>query len=317
MDISLKPKIFVSITPPQTSLSQDFMLSKINHIPCAYCRKEMTTPKYLREMFGDEPEISTDCIEKAREIGYLLSSEKQQILNMLTQTQTMYGLTTDNQIIRNAIIDAKKYIRRDILQRFNDIVNIVKKSSAERQNSYLLYNEERCRNYIVRKADYDELLKFVRGETFLNIHPKSKTFAEINEIIKDIEEEGRDKYPEAYMVRRALYKTPSEFYIDLFEKTLASIDHVIPKSEGGANNRKNFLAVCRECNEKKGSTPLPVFIAADLRVKSNIEHQIKFLKMAIPKFIAERKLHKEYAKYPEEISESLQMIMNGKLNLIG
>ena len=274
--------------------------------------------KYLREIFNEDSTIGTDCIETAREIGYLLSPEKQQILNMLTQTQVMYGLTTDNQIIRKAISDARKYVKNDILQRFEEIVNNIKKSSATRAKLYLMFNEERNRKYLAKKADYEELIKFVRGDSYLDISTRTQDsdLDEVNAIIQDIEEE-KDKYPEAYMTRRALYKTPSEFYIDLFEKTLSSIDHVVPKSKGGSDTRRNFLAVCRGCNEKKGSTPLPVFMAADSKITPNIEHHIKFLRASVPKYVAERKLSREYLTYPDEISENLQEITNGTLNLIG
>ena len=316
MDISIKPKIFVSTDTQSTRISQGFALSKINHIPCAYCRKEMTTPKYLKKIFNDDSPISTDCIEAARENGHLLSPEKQQILNMLTQTQAMHGLTTDNQIIKSAIRDSIDFVRDDILQRYNDIVNLVKKSPFKRAKEYLMFNENRNRLYIVKKADYENLVIFVRGKTFLNISPKDAEAKEINAIIEDFES-GIDKYPEAYMMRRGIYKFPSEFYIDLFEKTLSSVDHVIPKSKGGFDTRNNFLAVCRGCNEKKGSTSLPVFMASNSEIKPNIEYQIKFLREAVPKLISDRKLTHEYDSYPDEISENLQKITNNQLDLMG
>ena len=36
----------------------------------------------------------------------------------------------------------------------------------------------------------------------------------------------------------------------------ATIDHLIPKSEGGRDQRRNYRAVHRSCNQQRGSRPL-------------------------------------------------------------
>lgn len=36
----------------------------------------------------------------------------------------------------------------------------------------------------------------------------------------------------------------------------ATLDHIIPKSEGGTNNIENLRLVCRICNNKRGSEPI-------------------------------------------------------------
>lgn len=40
----------------------------------------------------------------------------------------------------------------------------------------------------------------------------------------------------------------------------ATIEHLIPKFQGGANNQKNFLLACNECNNQRGNTPLALWI---------------------------------------------------------
>lgn len=40
-----------------------------------------------------------------------------------------------------------------------------------------------------------------------------------------------------------------------------SLDHVIPKSSGGTNDAFNLVCACVDCNSRKGSLPLIVFIA--------------------------------------------------------
>lgn len=38
-----------------------------------------------------------------------------------------------------------------------------------------------------------------------------------------------------------------------------TIDHVVPLSKGGTNNKDNLIAVCRSCNSKKGAKSLLQF----------------------------------------------------------
>ena len=38
-------------------------------------------------------------------------------------------------------------------------------------------------------------------------------------------------------------------------------DHVIPRSEKGTGSKHNLVCACRECNVRKGSLPLSIFLA--------------------------------------------------------
>ena len=43
-------------------------------------------------------------------------------------------------------------------------------------------------------------------------------------------------------------------------KNSATIDHVLPKSKGGANHPDNYVIACYSCNTKRGSTPAEQFL---------------------------------------------------------
>jgi 5-methylcytosine-specific restriction endonuclease McrA len=46
----------------------------------------------------------------------------------------------------------------------------------------------------------------------------------------------------------------------------ATIDHLIPKSQGGSDNLDNLVLACHECNIGKGAKSLNEFIGSKLKV---------------------------------------------------
>lgn len=42
----------------------------------------------------------------------------------------------------------------------------------------------------------------------------------------------------------------------------ATLDHVRPRSAGGADHLSNFLLACAGCNNRRGNTPYRAFVAA-------------------------------------------------------
>lgn len=51
-------------------------------------------------------------------------------------------------------------------------------------------------------------------------------------------------------------------------KNSATVDHKIPKSKGGTNDRENLVLACNECNNAKGDRSYEDFIARPYRVQS-------------------------------------------------
>ena len=47
-----------------------------------------------------------------------------------------------------------------------------------------------------------------------------------------------------------------------------TVDHVVPKSRGGTNDKKNILVACKECNQEKGVRDVAFFLY-ERRMRSN------------------------------------------------
>ena len=59
------------------------------------------------------------------------------------------------------------------------------------------------------------------------------------------------------------------------ENVPLNIDHVVPKARGGSNRISNLALACVNCNEKKGSQPVEVFLKNRLEVLDRIKRRLK------------------------------------------
>lgn len=81
----------------------------------------------------------------------------------------------------------------------------------------------------------------------------------------------------------------------------ATVDHVIPKSKGGTNDRSNLVVACRRCNNAKGNRSLEAFLADPRPDNQRRKARDKF----------RRKIPVQYVSPPRE--EPKEKIIRGTL----
>ena len=54
-------------------------------------------------------------------------------------------------------------------------------------------------------------------------------------------------------VRRRIYERDGWACVECGAKEDLTIDHIAPKSKGGANQERNYRTLCRPCNQQKGA----------------------------------------------------------------
>lgn len=52
----------------------------------------------------------------------------------------------------------------------------------------------------------------------------------------------------------------TEMTLSLGFNRTATVDHVVPRSKGGADTNDNIVAACYDCNQKKGNMPVEKFL---------------------------------------------------------
>ncbi len=293
-----------------------FEIANIDDLPCAYCGREMISLNTLNKVFPSKVCVDSTMLDRAREYGRYLHMFQQNVINYLTGIQYAYGLDSDGEILSVARRDASQEVERDITERFHKIVDIIEASRCRKMKDFLGRNKEYVEQALQRKKSYPELLKFVRAERFLNIRKSDKRGAEgkINEIIADIETPSEFAI-EDYLLRKSKGECVEDFYKNLFDKSISSIEHLNPRARGGTDDISNFLSVCRSCNNKRGFIPLSVYVKSHPDIIENTALQLEVLSKKLPKLISERKIDKKYKDYPSQVSDTLRDITGGQINI--
>ena len=315
--MTVKTNTYIPNPPHEIGISQAFDIIKIAGIPCAYCGKDMPSNKFLSKVFSSDSQADTQMLQNALKMKYILPKYKQDILNYLSEIQLSQGFTTDNQILNTAKTKAGNEIKENTLKKYDEIVSIIKNSDDTRLKLLMERIGKKYSLMFIKNSNYGALEDFVKkilyNGFFKSTH--NETHSKIASVLSDIEK-GSEKYLRDYTLKKFINNKARDFYTDLFKETIASVDHVIPKSKGGSDTRDNFLSVCKNCNEQKSNTSLSLFIKNHPKVRENIENQLKLLKKMIPDFILRRKLSTDYLYYTEEINRNLASITDGAIDIV-
>lgn len=317
MNIFVTPKICLSNNLPDTEHFYNFDVVRIDGVPCAYCGKDMPTNNFLNNYFNSDAQANIQMLEHALKLRYILPSDKQVVIDTLRELQISQSLATDNQVFDMAKFKFRKGIKEDVLKKFNEIAAIISESDDNRLKLLMAKKGEKFKERLSKNPSYISLGNFVNiclYNGYFNV-TQNETHSKIASVISDIYK-GGNKYIMNRILKKYMYRTARDFYMDLFRQTIPSVDHVIPKSKGGSDKSDNFLSVCKACNVKKSNMPFPLFIKTYPNVKENIKKQLVYLKRIIPYWVLKRKLDVDYLDYPEEVSKTLSKITDGAIDIV-
>lgn len=115
-----------------------------------------------------------------------------------------------------------------------------------------------------RKRFLGLMYKFTRG-----LEPKHET--KILDIAKNLPT-SKNSY-EAFVVKYSR-KTNREIFLKLIQKRQATIEHIKPRGDGGADNVLNYALECAECNWERGNNSMLTQIEKNPKMPENVQKQI-------------------------------------------
>ena len=223
----------------------------------------------------------------------------------------------------NEILDIKEiyefHTMKDLLQRaemreklnyhYDNIENILKKTKAFtedeinelKQNADNLYSTERDSEARVQltKDMYENALKSKNLEKL-----KFKIFDELSQVPKTFM--TKDSFL-AFAHNR--HYSDAKIIESLLVPSMSSFEHIIPRSMGGADQAKNGIILCADCNEKRKTRPYSEFLKYHPQMPFNTNKQINF----VADMILKEKLGGPFRYWPVQVSETLNEYTDGKI----
>ena len=98
---------------------------------------------------------------------------------------------------------------------------------------------------------------------------------------------------------------------NLIWPSIATFEHVKPKSKGGENSIYNGIVLCEDCNTRRLSKSYREFIQYNPRMPYNVQKQL----LQISDLILHGRLAGEYRDYPVKIASTLYEYSGGKIDV--
>ncbi len=99
---------------------------------------------------------------------------------------------------------------------------------------------------------------------------------------------------------------------DFIKNKYPTIEHIVPASKSGKNDKSNYLCDCNECNGLRGSMPFDDWIKNIPNFENNLQIQIN----EINKALSSSTLDKSYSTYPKALVETINELSQRKINII-
>ena len=137
--------------------------------------------------------------------------------------------------------------------------------------------------------------------------PEKEEFQRVLSMIQKLPSSKNDV--DSFFVKYSPLDSESLAY-KLLESSKASIEHVVPASENGADNSSNYIVMCRKCNNSRSSMPYEEFL---VKHPEMIKNSQKYMDRII------NYLNKQYIfgmdNYPFIIKKLLEDETNGLIHL--
>lgn len=210
---------------------------------------------------------------------------------------------------------------KDLLQRaetkeqidfhFSNIQKIINKATPQSQEVFDKLKKEALEIFA---SDFDPQMRIIKiKELYQNFLKQNNCEKLINKINKEI-----DQIPLTYTTKDSFFVFAHNHNFDdnkiitsIFNPLISTFEHVVPKSENGANKMKNGLVMHQTCNLHRGTMPYEEFFQYHPEMKKNIQKQVNY----IARRIREGKLIGEFRFWPMSIANTLYKYTHGIISL--
>ena len=234
-----------------------FLLNQAHRFRCAYSGRPMLSPTIANGIYqklAKRPNAQSALNLLQNYEGFMLDIES--VVFDIIKEASYKGKRDFQDILLEEVPEARERLKIKqirVLNKANPIIATMSEEVAEQ----------------VRKIRDDSIAE-VKSDTFGRKNPLEK--------IKEVKTTTPEDLEKVIQVYRTWYKSPSSgkdldaFIVKYSKRTheqiakrlirssVASIEHVIPKSRNGSNGLGNFILVCAQYNNTRSSMRLPEYI---------------------------------------------------------
>ncbi len=286
---------------------EDFEVKKLYDIPCPICGIEMINQRQMQAFIKESKNAKGQALVRLIEKYEKYFREKEKRIAQIIKYE--------------ASIDSEKDISQIIEEQYKKSIIKIKKE----QTKALKELEQFLKNQ--KNANFKQSEKIIKKHKE-TLEKDENSFIDKKELMKDLTiffESDKINKP---TLRKILSKFPdTNIYFNFFNSFhnatnkklafilsntgLATCEHVKPKSQNGENSTANYLAQCCKCNSTRNSQDFFHWVNA------NKDFEINFQKYSaeVSRNILQKELPNEYETYLDDITQTINLETNGKINL--
>ena len=299
------------------SISVQFDLVNEPGVPCAACNTTTLTYEEKQKLRAEVTEA-----KDMHELGDIIKRNLKHIKPLYQEVYKKYDqiLEENPDITEDEMVERLRSIYNNNLTHiFNNIANFAKEKMNDPKTSY--FEKTTYEYYLEKTKDkYTEINDIICVDDYFQI---------FNDTLANID--NRENRNQFYNLKDGLWENsmlqsllhpPAEYskgeesklrdIINFtFAKASASVDHMVAKSKGGSNDRKNFMILCNDCNKHKKNKKFSFWISKEPEAVENMQKYI----FEIDKIVKERGLTK-YRSYAREFAFNVSRLMKDKIRFI-
>ena len=159
----------------------------------------------------------------------------------------------------------------------------------------------------VQEYKFYQLTKYLEN-TLTGFSPKT-----IKKILAEAEKLQGPPVRADYFFIRAKKKKYNDLKIlrQIITPSIATFEHIKPKSEGGFGSIDNGIVLCAECNSNRQSIPYAEFMQYNPKMPYSTQKQI----LQISDLILQNRIESRHKDYPIKIASTLYENSDGKINI--
>ncbi len=281
-----------------------FITKKIDDVPCCCCGGRMVRNNQMDAKSREFANINGEKLAEKIEADKDFFRTPQRVVMMLAAQEARKHPDYDLSRAKNSAGKGlKEKTQNYCINSLNKADTIVKATYGEENPVSKLIGEEvkKLENGKISRMDFTEkLVKMESSVDPVTYEAVMDAAMNIPADFKDVTRAFRDANGSAQSIARALLK-PS----------MQTIEHIHPKSLGGANATQNFIAECGDCNNPRGNMSYAQWLKVHPEYPLKAQDHIEYFQQQI----VDGKIPADYDDYGIDVKKTLSKESNGIIEL--